>query len=281
MEKNFEIIGIICLVSVLLLGFTANTVRAAPDSEDRQESFRSLVNSVDGLIRTIRMGNEVTENRIGALKNRYENVLPTGGGGEAYDIIEDMEQNPSQITVHQLKTLRQAIIGEGKNEGLELSFLYKHSIFVILAVSMGLAFTVNMISRVFVNWEEVNKVKEKQSELQDKVKEAKKENDTKKARKLEKKQQEFMQENMGTLFSPMKTMLIIIIPFIIVFSLLNSTYQGWVVAWVPFKFPWLDIGLPLLNRFFKGSFVCFGFFGWYIFSYFGLSQLLRKILVPS
>lgn len=276
MDKNVKVLCIIGLVSVLLLGFTIDKVQAAPDSEERQKDFRNLLNSVDGLIRTVRLGGEITENRINVLENRYQQAFSTGGSVDVSDRIQEMSQATDEITLSQLKNLRQDIRELG-----ELSPLYEYSLFVILAVSLGLAFTVNMISRVFVDWEEVNRVRQKQSELQDKVKEAKKENDSKRAHKLQKEQQEFMQEHMGTMFSPMKTMLIIIIPFFIVFNVLNGIYQGWVVAWVPFKFPWLDINFPLLNRFFDGPFVCFGFFGWYLFSYFGLSQLFRKILIPS
>lgn len=274
MRDEFKVFAVVVMATVLVLGFSLRSAQAADDSGDEEKDYRNLLGKVDGLIRTLRFGNEPTENRINALEDNYRALF----GEEMPSILPG---DLSKVTVEDATDLRKNVVKEGKERGLELSFLYKYAVLVILAVSILLAITVNMVSRIMVDWEEVNRVREKQSELQDELKKAQKENDSKKVHKLQKKQQEFMQQHMGTMFSPMKTMLIIIIPFIIVFNLLNSIYGGWVVAWVPFQFPWPDINFILLNRFFKGSFVSLGFFGWYLFSYFGLSQLWRKILVPG
>lgn len=230
----------------------------------------------------------VVENERWVLKDSEENYnhVLVGENGEL--VVYDRKISPSymgksdETIVRNCKDLRKSIktkASEGKD--LELSFIYEYSVLIILGVSISLSIIVSLVSRTVVDWEKVNRVQDKQSELQDKLKEARKENDTKKAHKIQEKQQEFMQQHMGTMFSPMKTMIIIIIPFIIVFQLLSSTYGGWAVAWLPFRLPWPDIGFIMFDRFFKGPVASLGFFGWYMLSYFGFSQVMRKILVPN
>ncbi len=277
MLKKYRKIATIAILTFLLVGLSGVMASAQSSSPEKEEQYRELLSSVDGVIRTIRLNNEVTENKTDRLEEQYENVF-----GESLDTPTlSVLNGDKEEGIKEMKELRSNIEEKGEAEGLEVSFIYNYSILIILGVSFGLAITVNMISRKFVNWEEVNRVRNKQSELQDKLKKAKKENDSKKAHKLEKEQQEFMQQHMGTMFSPMKTMLIIIVPFIIVFQLLSSTYGGWVVAWLPFRLPWPDIGFLMFDRFFKGPVVSLGFFGWYLMAYFGFSQIWRKILVPS
>lgn len=277
MLKKYRRIATIAILTFLLVGLSGVMASAQSTSPEKEEQYRELLSSVDGVIRTIRLNNEVTENRMDRLEDQYENVF-----GEVLETPSlSVLNGDKEGAIETMKNIRMDIEEKGETEGLEVSFIYNYSILIILGVSFGLAITVNMISRKFVNWEEVNRVRNKQSELQDKLKKAKKENESKKARKLEKEQQEFMQQHMGTMFSPMKTMLIIIVPFIIVFQLLSSTYGGWVVAWLPFRLPWPDIGFLMFDRFFKGPVASLGFFGWYLMAYFGFSQIWRKILVPS
>lgn len=281
MKNKIQGLFVLGLTTVLVLGFLG-PVYADSAPEDQNEKYKNLLKSTDGAIRSFRLGNEITENRLLGLENQYESLFPSASESDDFhQKIESLKQNLSEINLEELKELRNSIVQKADSEDIELSFAYKYAVFVILGTSFSLAIIVNMISRTIVDWEEVNRVRDKQKQLQSDLKEAKNENDHKKIQKLERKQREFMQQHMGTMFSPMKTMLIIFIPFIIVFSLLNSTYGGWVVAWVPFKFLWPHIGFPLLSRFFKGTFVSLGFFGWYILSYFGFSQIWRKILVPS
>ncbi len=285
MKKDIRNILVVGLIAFIVLSFAFSAVNAQdPDQEGREENFRDLLNGVDGLIRAIRFDREITENRISNLEAQYNSLFSDSSNStldsEIRNLFSDF-RDPNNVTEEKARILRGKIEELGDSEGIGISFIYSHAIFVILGVSFALAFSVNMISRVVVDWEEVNAAKRKQSEIQDKLKKARKEGDRKKVRKYQQQQQDFMQEHMGTMFSPMKTTLIIFIPFIIVFRILDSTYGGWVVAWLPFNLPWPDIGFPLLDRFFKGTVASLGFFGWYLLVYFGLSQLMRKILVPS
>lgn len=281
MKSNIQRLSVILLISVAVLGLSFNLAYADSNQVDRNKEYKNLIQSTDGAIRSIRLNGEITENKLLSLENRYDSVFPNVDSELSNDIESILDSNPSNLQVDNIRNLRKMIVNLGESEEIELPFVYKHAIFVILGITFGLGFVVNMISRTVVDWESVNRVKRKQSEIKDNLKEAKKKGDKKEVHKLQKKQQNFMQEHMSTMFSPMKTMLIIIIPFIIVFSLLRSTYSGWVVAWLPFNFPWPKIGLPLLNRFFKGTMAGLGFFGWYLLSYFGFSQIWRKLLVPS
>lgn len=282
-RNKFEKVVFIGLAAFLVLGLSS-VAMADSDQDISSENFREILKTADGVIRSIRFGNEsAAENGLDSLESDYNALFSNVDDpldDEIRNLFSDL-QGSSELKLEKVKELRGNISELGESEGPGLSIVYKHSVFFILAVSFGLGFTANMISRLVVDWEEVNEVKRRQSELQDELKKARNESDTKKMHKLQQKQQDFMQEHMGTLFSPMKTMIFIFIPFIIVFSLLRSTYGGWVVAWVPFTFPWPDIGFPMIGRFFKGTFVSLGFFGWYLICYFGFSQILRKILVPS
>lgn len=283
MKNNLQTYLVIGLSALILIGLSTGIAKADQDSQERNKAYRDLLNTVDGLIRTIRLGNEVSENNLETLQEKFDNVFPNQGGA-IRDEISGL--NPSNLVgedgANRVKEIREDIVDLAENsEDIGLSFIYDYAVFIIFGVSMGLAVLVNVINRTVVDWEEVNRVRNKQSELKDELDKAKKEGDTKKAHKLQKKQQKFMQQHAGTMFSPMKTMLIIFIPFIIVFQVLSSTYPGWVVAWLPFRLPWPDLNFFMLSRFFKGPAVSLGFFGWYLLSYFGFSQVWRKILVPS
>lgn len=284
MKNNLQKICILGAVFFLVLSFSINTAYGNSTAENRNKQYKQLINTTDGIIATLRMKEPVTENNLKSLENQFEKVFPNEGNllGEIQALNASTLNEGKKASVGQIKEIRKQIIKLGEeSDEVGLSFIYRYSVFLILAVSFGLAILVNMVSRTVVDWEEVNRVRQKQSDLQDELKKARKESDSKKVHKLQKKQQEFMQQHMGTMFSPMKTMIIIIIPFIIVFQLLNSTYGGWVVAWLPFKLPWPNIGFFLFDRFFNGPTVSLGFFGWYLLAYFGFSQLWRKILVPS
>lgn len=283
MKNKFRKALAISLITIAVLSLSANIVQAQSTTEDKNTSYRKLLNTIDGMIRTIRLGNNVSENELETLKTQFDTVFPNQGE----DIRNEISNlDPSTLAggegVETVRKIREDITQLAEDSAsLGLSFVYKYAVFIILGVSSGLAVLVNMINRIFVDWEEVNAVRNKQEELQDELDKAKEEGDQKKVRKLQKKQQQFMQEHAGTMFSPMKTMLIIFIPFIIVFRLLSSTYGGWVVAWLPFNLPWPDINFFMLGRFFKGTVASLGFFGWYLLCYFGLSQIFRKILVPQ
>lgn len=275
---KFLIVG---LLSVLLIGFSFGSVSSSSNQGNAggEYTYRDVLNSADGVIRLLRLGEEISESKMDSLENKCL-VVFSNQDDEVEDYFSQLP-NHSDLKVEDARDLRNKIEEWGNTAGFELSSVYKYSIFIVLCVSFTLAIVVNLISRTVVDWKKVNEVKEKQSDMQDELKRAREENDRKKMYKLQNRLQEFRQEHMGVMLSPMKTMLIIIIPFMLVFSILNSTYGNWVVAWLPFTLPWPDINLPLISRFLSGSTPSFGFFGWYILSYFGFSQIWRNILVPD
>ncbi|KXB06579.1 hypothetical protein AKJ52_02005 [candidate division MSBL1 archaeon SCGC-AAA382C18] len=273
MEKKYKI-AFIAVASVLAIGLFASSTSASSSQEFTDDNYKQVLSDADQIIKRIRLDKEITENALNSWAERCEVAFP-----DVATNIRDL--NPSEITVEEVKTIRKNIVDKGNSQGFELPFTHKYALFILLGISFSLAITVNTINRVMVDWDEMNRVREKQSELKDEISEARDEGDMKKANKLQQEQQEFMQENMGVMFSPIKSMIFIFIPFIIVFNIMSSMYSGWIVAWLPFKLPWIDIGFPLLNRFFKGDMAGLGFFGWYIMSYFGFTQIWRKILIPN
>ncbi|KXB08233.1 hypothetical protein AKJ55_01260 [candidate division MSBL1 archaeon SCGC-AAA382M17] len=281
-----KIKGVLVLGAALLLviSFSFGTARANSSQEDGEGDYKELLNTIDGAIRSLRLEGSVTENHISRIENNYLSAFPSEARSSSLgmEIQSFFDQNPEDLGKSDFRGLRKDVEDLASEwEGIGLSFLYEHAVFVIFGISFFLAILVNTISRTVVNWEEVNEAKRKQSELQEDLKKARREKDMKKVHKLQNEQQKFMQEHMGTMMSPMKTMLIIFIPFIIIFNVMSGIYSGWVVAWLPFNLLWPDIGLPLLSRFFRGTVASMGFFSWYLLTYFGLSQIWRKILVPS
>ncbi len=277
MNKKFQKISIVAIISLVALGFLTTSASAEASQEITNENYKELLKSTDQIIKRIRLGREISDNEISNLAEEAGMIFPDSSISEEINAL----QGSSETEVDQVKNIRIDMTEQAKKEGLELPFTHKYALFILLGISFSLSIVVNVINRVTVDWEEMNRVKERQSEIQDELKKAREENDMKKANKLEQKQQEFMQEHMGVMFSPLKSMIFIFIPFIIVFNIMSSMYSGWIVAWLPFKFPWPDIGFPLLSRFFKGSMTGLGFFGWYILSYFGFAQIMRKILIPN
>lgn len=282
MGNRLQAAFVLGLTSFIILGLSPSSVNAKSGQGDRSENYKDLLNTTDDITRSLRLGNEVDNTRLARLENKYRSVFDKENNKIGNEIESFFQtENASKLKAEDFRALRGKFEKLADSEDIELSFIYEHAIFVILAISFVLAFVVNMISRTTVDWEQVNKVKRKQSELQDELKKARRESDMKKVHKLQEKQKKFMQEHMGTMLSPMKTMLIIFIPFIIVLRLMMGTYGGWVVAWLPFNLPWPNIDFLFLSRFFSGDIASLGFFGWYILSYFGLSQIWRKTLIPS
>ncbi|MFW5912492.1 MAG: EMC3/TMCO1 family protein [Candidatus Hadarchaeota archaeon] len=274
-NKHLQLVTI-GLVAFILIGFLPSAVQG--QEEDSDEQYEELLKRIDGMIRTRMLEKEISEERVENVQQFYESTLPSD---MEVDGLFDEISSTREPEVETIRDLRAAVVDVAESDGFELPFHLDNAIFIILGITIGLAVTVNMISRTMVDWEEVNAMKKKQEELKEELQKAKEEKDHKKVHKLEQKNQQFMQENMGVMMSPMKTMLIIFIPFIIVLNVLSSVYSGWVVAWLPFKFPWPEIDFFLVSGFFKGNVAGLGYFGWYILAYFGLSQIFRKILVPS
>lgn len=279
--KGVLVLGVALL---LVISISFGTARANSSKEDGEGDYKELLNTIDGAIRSLRLEGSVTENHISRIENNYLSAFPPEARSSSLgmEIQSFFDKNPEDLGKSDFRELRKDVEDLASEwDGVGLSFLYEHAVFVIFGISFFLAILVNTISRTVVDWEEVNEAKRKQSELQEDLKKARREKDMKKVHKLQNEQQKFMQEHMGTMMSPMKTMLIIFIPFIIIFNVMSGIYSGWVVAWLPFNLPWPDIGLPLLSRFFRGTVASMGFFSWYLLTYFGLSQIWRKILVPS
>jgi len=165
LKGNLQKYAMIGIVVFLAAGFMANTVNAQSDSEDPSESYKRLLSNADQIIKDIRLGRDITENQIAGLENSYRNAFPGSSGGTLSDIqglsASNLNSIDSEESIKKIKDIRTDIVEDGDSEGLDLSFLFKYSHFVILAVSFGLAITVNVINRVAVDWEEVNRVRDK------------------------------------------------------------------------------------------------------------------------
>jgi uncharacterized membrane protein (DUF106 family) len=87
--------------------------------------------------------------------------------------------------------------------------------------------------------------------------------------KLQQDQKRIMGLQGQVMMSSFKPAIFYIVPYFILWIWLSGLYKGWVVGWLPFNLP-----LPYF-----GTIISLGFLSWFLISYFGFSQIWRKLLI--
>lgn len=276
MVDNRKILLGSAMAIILLIGVLAASPNAqAAQADGSEDQYKELLETIDGAIRSLRFGNDPTSS-LESAKSQYINLVG-GGDGEVVDLFNSLIAQGEEAKLEDIQNLRGEVKEAVEATGISLPFYFDHAIFVILGISIPLSLAVTLINRKVVDWKKVNAAKARMKEWQNEFSEAKSKGNKKKMQKLKRRQDAVMKEQKEVMGSTMKPMIFYIIPYILLWWGLNSLYGGWVVAWIPFEFPWPDLGL----RLFEGSFVSLGFLGWYILSYFGFAQIWRKFLIPS
>ena len=165
-----------------------------------------------------------------------------------------------------LRSLRAEISQMAGELGVELPFIFKYAMFLILGISVVIALAVTLVSKYTVDWEKVRVAKERMSTWQKALRDAQRKRDTKRMHKLNKERGSVMAEQKTVMSASFKPMVYYIIPYMVMWMWLGGIFSGWVMAWLPFNMPIVNIA-------------AMGFLSWYMVCYFGLSQLMRKFLI--
>lgn len=272
---------LICpLIAVLLLASFV-TIVGAEEAGNEQETYKKLLQTIDGSIVSLRHGgsasgglsqaqtlynNLVDPYRNNNFDNRLklieiDNRIKTQTLGNDYWRQSAKEDN--------IRTLRSDISLMASGLGIGLPFNFEHALLVILAIGIFVSLLITLITRRVVNWGRMKQIKAEVSAFQQELRDARSKQDMKRLYKLQQDQKRIMALQGQMMKENFKPMIFYIVPYFIFWFILNGIYSGWVVAWLPFR---LDIP-------FFGKWASCGFLSWYLLTYFGFSQIWRKLLI--
>ncbi len=296
---------LICpMIAALLLASFA-TIVGAEEAGNEQETYKKLLQTIDSSIASLRQGgsasgglsqaqtfynnlveNENFDNRpeLIEIDNRInqdfisllgEPFTDSNGNGR-YDEgepFDDLNGNgvwdqPSE-TEEGIRDLRSDISLMASELGIGVPFIYENALFVILGIGVFVSLLITLITRRVVNWERMRQIKAEVSAFQKELRDARSKRDTKRMYKLQQDQKRILSLQGQMMKENFKPMIFYIVPYFIFWFILQGIYSGWVVAWLPFR-----LDLP-----FFGTWVSCGFLSWYLLTYFGFSQIWRKMLI--
>jgi uncharacterized membrane protein (DUF106 family) len=262
------------LIAVLLLATFAATVSAGDDQGD---TYKRLLQKMDSSVVIVRKGGDPSEtlsSAQGLYRQLVENEnLSALGLAEENSRIENafssLISEGKSAPEDNIRDLRSDISQVAGELGIGLPFIYQNALFVILGLSIGLAFVITLVNKYTVNWEKVKAAKDRLKTWQKELRDAQRKRDMKRMHKLKQEQGKLMHEQKTIMIASFKPMIFYIIPYFLMWWWLRGLFGGWVVAWLPFHLP-----LP-----FFGTLVSMGFLSWYLIAYFGFAQLMRRFLI--
>lgn len=262
------------LIAVLLLASFAMIVGAGEDGNE-QQTYKKLLQTIDDSIRSLRQGGSASGNLSQAQK-LYNNLVENKNFDNSSELIEinnritqAFNSLQQSATEENIRALRSDITLMASELGIGLSPIYEYALFVIFGIGIFVSLIITLITRRVVNWERMRQIKAEVSEFQKKLRDARSKQDMKSMHKLQQDQQRIMALQGQVMKENFKPTLFYIVPYLIFWFILSGIYGGWVVAWLPFR-----LDLP-----FFGKWVSCGFLSWYILTYFGFSQIWRKLLI--
>lgn len=262
------------VVAVLIAGL-AGLARAQPAQAD-QAALKQTLYNLDISIDSLRKGltgeakshlrdafalYSIGLNRDGRIENT-DSALHT----RISESFNSLSQSPEEDNI---RTLRADVELAASKIGISLSFFYRHALFVILLISLVFSVIVTLISKRVVNWERVKQIKAEVGDWQKKLLDAQRKRDFKTVHKLQQDQGRIFSLQGEVMRASFKPTIFYIVPYFLLWWLLSKAYADWTVAWLPFSLP-----LP-----FVGTMGSLGFLGWFLLSYFGLSYIVRKLLI--
>jgi uncharacterized membrane protein (DUF106 family) len=265
------------LIVVLLLASFAMTV-GAEEAEDEPGTYKVLLQTVDSSIISLRQGGSASgslsqaRTLYNSLVEPYENDN-FGGSSKLIEIDNRITQAFNSLqqsaTEENIRVLRSDISLMASELGIGLSSIYEYALFVVLGIGIFVSLLITLITRRVVNWERMREIKAEVSAFQKELREAQRKRDMKSVHKLQQDQKRIMSLQGTMMKENFKPTLFYIVPYFIFWFILSGIYAGWVVAWLPFR-----LDLP-----FFGTWVSCGFLSWYLLTYFGFSQMWRKLLI--
>ncbi len=265
------------LIAVFLLASFAMTV-GAEEAEDEHGTYKVLLQTVDSSIISLRQGGSASgslsqaRTLYNSLVGPYENDN-FGGSPKLIEIDNRITQAFNSLqqsaTEENIRVLRSDISLMASELGIGLSSIYEYALFVVLGIGIFVSLLITLITRRVVNWERMREIKAEVSAFQKELREAQRKQDMKSVHNLQQDQKRIMALQGQMMKENFKPTLFYIVPYFIFWFILMGIYGGWVVAWLPFR-----LDLP-----FFGTWVSCGFLSWYLLTYFGSSQLWRKLLI--
>ncbi|MBA7506173.1 hypothetical protein ES706_04854 [subsurface metagenome] len=265
------------LIAVFLLASFAMTV-GAEEAEDEHGTYKVLLQTVDSSIISLRQGGSASgslsqaRTLYNSLVGPYENDN-FGGSSKLTKIDNRITQAFNSLqqsaTEENIRVLRSDISLMASELGIGLSSIYEYALFVVLGIGIFVSLLITLVTRRVVNWERMREIKAEVSAFQKELREAQRKQDMKSVHNLQQDQKRIMALQGQMMKENFKPTLFYIVPYFIFWFILMGIYGGWVVAWLPFR-----LDLP-----FFGTWVSCGFLSWYLLTYFGSSQLWRKLLI--
>lgn len=265
------------LIAVFLLASFAMTV-GAEEAEDEHGTYKVLLQTVDSSIISLRQGGSASgslsqaRTLYNSLVGPYENDN-FGGSSKLTEIDNRITQAFNSLqqsaTEENIRVLRSDISLMASELGIGLSSIYEYALFVVLGIGIFISLLITLVTRRVVNWERMREIKAEVSAFQKELREAQRKQDMKSVHNLQQDQKRIMALQGQMMKENFKPTLFYIVPYFIFWFILMGIYGGWVVAWLPFR-----LDLP-----FFGTWVSCGFLSWYLLTYFGSSQLWRKLLI--
>ena len=277
-QKKFELKKLRRILACSLLAVLLLTTFVTPVSAqgDGQETYKQLLQKIDGSVSTLRKGGDPSES-LSMAKRLYENFVKEfeseGPSNNLHNRIvhtfDDLIREGENAREENIRSLRSDISQMANELGVDLPFVYKNSMFVILGISIVLSLMITLINKHTVDWEKVKQARAMMKTWQKELRDAYREKDMKRVHKLRMEQKDVMQAQQKVMMATLKPMIFYFVPLMLVFWLLRDFYGGWVVAWLPFNLP-----LP-----FYGTMASMGFLSWYFITYLGFAQLWRRFLI--
>lgn len=264
------------LIAVFLLASFAMTV-GAEEAEDEHGTYKVLLQTVDSSIISLRQGGSASgslsqaRTLYNSLVDPYENEINNSTKLIEIDnrITQAFNSLQQSATEENIRVLRSDISLMASELGIGLSSIYEYALFVVLGIGIFVSLLITLVTRRVVNWERMREIKAEVSAFQKELREAQRKQDMKSVHNLQQDQKRIMALQGQMMKENFKPTLFYIVPYFIFWFILMGIYGGWVVAWLPFR-----LDLP-----FFGTWVSCGFLSWYLLTYFGSSQLWRKLLI--
>ncbi|MFQ6130320.1 MAG: EMC3/TMCO1 family protein [Candidatus Hadarchaeaceae archaeon] len=262
------------LIAVLLLASSV-TIANAEEAGDEQGTYKKLLQTIDSSIVALRHGRSASGG-LSKAQTLYNNLVANENFNDRPELMEidnritqAFSSLQQSATEGDIRDLRSDISLMATELGIGLPFNFEHALFVILVIGILVALLVTLISRRVVNWERMRQIKAEVTSFQQELRDARSKQDMKRLYKLQQDQKRIMALQGQMMRENFKPMLFYIVPYFIFWFILSGMYSGWVVAWLPFR-----LDLP-----FFGKWASCGFLSWYLLTYFGFSQIWRKMFI--
>jgi len=270
-----KMITIVILVALLSVGLTGAVLAQQTTAENRDIVWK-ILNGIDGSIHAIRKGD--TTGAQGYLSTAYtlyrDNISP---GVQNVDNALDnrIKQSFNSLSLSSssaedsIRTLRADVSLAASKIGASVSIAYSYAMFVILGIAVVFSLVITLITKRVVDWPKVKAARKEMDDWRKQMMDAQRKKDMKRLYKLQQDQKRIMGLQGQVMMSSFKPAIFYIVPYFILWIWLSGLYKGWVVAWLPFSLP-----LPYF-----GTMISLGFLSWFLISYFGFSQIWRKLLI--